>query len=137
MILASVTGYAVTLVTFVAIDLIWLGIMAPRFYKPTLGDIGLTNVNLPPAIAFYLLYPLGLVIFAVEPALESGTASTALMYGALFGFFTYATYDLTNQATLRNWTSSLSLVDIAWGTVLGATSSLVAFVAVGGILFNI
>jgi len=126
--LRSVTVYVVTLVTFVAIDLTWLGIMASRFYKPILGNIGLAGVNLPPAIVFYLVYPLGLLIFAVEPALRSGTASTALLYGALFGFFTYATYDLTNQATLRNWTSSLSVVDIAWGTVLGATSSLVAFI---------
>ena len=134
--LPSVTGYVVTLATFVAIDLTWLGIMAPRFYKPILGDIGLASVNLPPAIAFYLLYPLGLMIFAVEPALRSGTAGTALLYGALFGFFTYATYDLTNQATLRNWTSLLSVVDIAWGTVLGATSSLLAFVAVGRLFSN-
>ena len=134
--LPSVIGYVITLVTFVAIDLTWLGIMAPRFYMPTLGDIGLASVNLPPAIAFYLLYPLGLVIFAVEPALRSGTAGTALLYGALFGFFTYATYDLTNQATLRNWTSSLSVVDIAWGTVLGATASLIAFAAVARMFPN-
>lgn len=134
--LPSVIGYVITLVTFVAIDLTWLGIMAPRFYKPTLGDIGLASVNLPPAVAFYLLYPLGLVIFAVEPALRSGTAGTALLYGALFGFFTYATYDLTNQATLRNWTSSLSVVDIAWGTVLGATASLIAFAAVARMFPN-
>jgi uncharacterized membrane protein len=137
MMLPSVTGYAVTLVTFAAIDLMWLGIMAPRFYKPILGDIGLAGVNLSPAVAFYLLYPLGLMIFAVEPALRAGTAGTALLYGALFGFFTYATYDLTNQATLRNWTFSLSVVDISWGTVLGATSSLVAFVAVSRIFSNI
>ena len=135
--LPSITGYLVTLATFVAIDLIWLGIMAPRFYKPILDDIGLTSVNLPPAIAFYLLYPLGLMIFAVEPALRSGTAGTSLLYGAMFGFFTYATYDLTNQATLRNWTSSLSVVDIAWGTVLGATASFVAFVAVSRAFPNI
>lgn len=134
--LPSITGYVITLMTFVAIDLTWLGIMAPRLYKPTLGDIGLASVNLPPAIAFYLLYPLGLVIFAVEPALRWGTGETALLYGALFGFFTYATYDLTNQATLRNWTSSLSVVDIAWGTVLGATVSLMAFAAVGGLFAN-
>jgi uncharacterized membrane protein len=136
MMLPSVIGYVITLVTFVAIDLTWLGIMAPRFYKPTIGDIGLASVNLPPAIAFYLLYPSGLVIFAVVPALRSGTVGTALLYGALFGFFTYATYDLTNQATLRNWTSSLSVVDIAWGTVLGATASLIAFAAVARMFPN-
>lgn len=134
--LPLVVGYVITLVTFIAIDLTWLGIMALRFYKPTLGDIGLDGVNLPPAIVFYLLYPLGLLIFAVKPALKSGTSVTALLYGAMFGFFTYATYDLTNQATLRNWTLSLSVVDIAWGTFLGATSSVVTFAAVSRIFPN-
>ena len=128
--LGSATAYLVSLVTFVAIDLTWLGVMAPRFYKPTLGDIALANVNLPPAILFYVLYPLGLVIFAVEPSLRSGSIGTALLYGALIGFFTYATYDLTNQATLRNWTVSLTVVDLAWGTVLGAVVAFVSTVAV-------
>lgn len=128
--LGSATAYLVSLVTFVAIDLTWLGVMAPRFYKPTLGDIALASVNLPPAILFYVLYPLGLVIFAVEPSLRSGSIGTALLYGALFGFFTYATYDLTNQATLRNWTVALTVVDVAWGTVLGAVVAFVSTVAV-------
>lgn len=128
--LGSATAYLVSLVTFVAIDLTWLGVMAPRFYKPTLDDIALANVNLPPAILFYVLYPLGLVIFAVEPSLRSGSIGTALLYGALFGFFTYATYDLTNQATLRNWTVALTVVDVAWGTVLGAVVAFVSTVAV-------
>ena len=128
--LESATAYLVSLVTFVAIDLTWLGVMAPRFYKPTLGDIALASVNLPPAILFYVLYPLGLVIFAVEPSLRSGSIGTTLLYGALFGFFTYATYDLTNQATLRNWTVSLTVVDLAWGTVLGAVVAFVSTVAV-------
>ena len=90
--------------------------MAPRFYKPTLGDIMLPGFKLPPAIVFYLLYPAGLVIFAIAPALSGGVMGTAALYGALFGLFTYATYDLTNQATLRNWTSQLTLVDAAWGS---------------------
>ena len=83
-------GYLVALVTMVVIDLAWLSVMAPRFYKPVMGDIALAGFNLPPAIIFYLLYPIGLVIFAVAPALKSGSISTALIYGALFGFFTYA-----------------------------------------------
>jgi uncharacterized membrane protein len=127
MMLASATAYLVSLVTFVAIDLTWLGIMAPRFYKPILGDIAVSGVNLPPAILFYALYPIGLVIFAIQPALKSGSMSTALISGALFGFFTYATYDLTNQATLRNWTLQLTLVDVAWGTILGAISASISF----------
>ena len=125
--LASAVAYLVSLVTFVAIDLTWLGIMAPRFYKPILGDIAVSGVNLPPAILFYALYPIGLVIFAIQPALKSGSMSTALISGALFGFFTYATYDLTNQATLRNWTLQLTLVDVAWGTILGAISASITF----------
>jgi uncharacterized membrane protein len=127
MMMASATAYLVSLVTFVAIDLTWLGIMAPRFYKPILGDIAVSGVNLPPAILFYALYPIGLVIFAIQPALKSGSMSTALISGALFGFFTYATYDLTNQATLRNWTLQLTLVDVAWGTILGAISASISF----------
>ncbi|MCX7310562.1 MAG: DUF2177 family protein [Hyphomicrobiales bacterium] len=120
-------GYFAALVTMVAADMAWLGVMAPRFYKPTLGDIMLSGFNLPPAILFYLLYPIGIVIFAVNPALKSGSIGTALFYGALFGFFTYATYDLTNQATLRNWTVQLTIVDVAWGSVLAAATAAVSF----------
>ena len=64
-------GYLAALMTFVACDMVWLGMMAPRFYRPTLGDIAISGVNLPPAIAFYLLYPIGLLIFAVNPALRA------------------------------------------------------------------
>jgi uncharacterized membrane protein len=128
------SSYLIALVAFVAIDLTWLGIMAPRFYKPTLGDIAVAGVNLTPAIVFYVLYPLGLVIFSIDPALRTGSASTALLYGALFGFFTYATYDLTNQATLRNWPLSLTIVDVLWGTLLGAVVAFCSFVTISRLL---
>jgi uncharacterized membrane protein len=121
-----VAGYLAALVTFVAADMVWLGTMAPRFYKPTLGDIAISGVNLAPAIVFYAIYPIGLVIFAINPAFKSGSLAAAALYGALFGFFTYATYDLSNYATLRNWTLQLTLVDVAWGTVLGAATSVVS-----------
>jgi uncharacterized membrane protein len=101
--------------------------MASRLYRPTLGDIMLADVNLPAAIAFYLIYPIGLVIFAILPALKSGSLAQAMLYGALFGFFTYATYDLTNQATLRNWTTQLTLIDAGWGTLLGAIAAAAGF----------
>ena len=127
-------AYLIALVIFVGMDMIWLGIMASRFYRPTLGDIALPSINLAPAIVFYLLYPIGLVLFAVHPALRTASVSAALICGALFGFFTYATYDLTNQATLRNWTLSLTLVDVAWGTILGAVTSCVAVSALGKFL---
>ena len=116
-------GYAATLVVFVIADMIWLGTTMSRVYRPTLGDILIAGGNLPPAVAFYLLYPVGLLIFAVLPALKNGSISTAIVYGALFGFFTYLTYDLSNYATLRNWTLQLTIIDIAWGTVLGAIAA--------------
>ena len=120
-------GYLAALATFVVADMVWLGLMTPRFYRPTLGDILITGVNLPPALVFYLVYPVGLVIFAVNPALKSGSIWPALLYGALFGFFTYATYDLSNYATLRNWSLPLTAVDIAWGSVLAALAAGVSF----------
>jgi uncharacterized membrane protein len=112
---------------FFIVDMVWLSIMASRFYRPTLGDMALSGVNVAPAITFYILYPIGLVIFAILPGLRSGSMTTALLYGALFGFFTYATYDLTNQATLRNWTIQLTLVDIVWGSVLAAAAAMAGY----------
>ncbi len=122
-------AYIAAFVTFVAVDMVWLGFMAGRLYRPTLGDIALSSVSLIPAAAFYVLYPVGLVIFAIAPALKSGGIGIAGLYGALFGLFTYATYDLTNQATLRNWTTQLSLVDMAWGTLLAALAAAIGFLA--------
>lgn len=129
-----IASYLVALATFVAADMVWLTTMAPRFYRPTLGDIAISGVNLPPAISFYLIYPVGLLIFAINPALKSGSISTAVLYGALFGFFTYATYDLTNHATLRNWTFQLTLVDVTWGTILAAITSVITFWVAGRLI---
>ena len=109
-----VTAYAAAFVAFVAADMVWLGLMVNRVYRPALGDILIPGVNLPPAIIFYLLFPVGLLIFAVLPALKSESTAMALGYGALFGFFTYATYDLSNYATLRNWTVQVTAIDMAW-----------------------
>ena len=119
-------AYLSTLVVFLLCDMAWLGTMASRLYRPTLGDILLADVNLPPAIVFYLIYPAGLVVFAVLPGLKAESLGQAALSGALFGFFSYLTYDLTNQATLRNWTSQLSMLDVAWGTLLGAISAVAA-----------
>ena len=98
-----------------------------------IGDLLLPTVRLQPAALFYLIYPLGLMTFAVHPALHGGSVAGALMAGALFGFFTYATYDLTNFATLRDWTMAVTLMDIGWGCVLGAVTSAAA-VALSGSL---
>jgi uncharacterized membrane protein len=119
-------AYTSTLVVFLLCDMAWLGTMANRLYRPTLGDIMLGSLDLPAATAFYGIYPIGLVIFAVLPALKSASLPEAALSGALFGFFTYMTYDLTNQATLKNWTLQLSAIDIGWGTLLGAMSATAA-----------
>ena len=115
--------YLAILLPFGMLDAVWLSLMGPRLYRPTLGNILLTNVNLPAAIAFYLIYPIGILVFATLPALKAGSVGPALMYGALFGLLAYATYDLTNQATLRNWTLQLTLADMAWGSVASAVAS--------------
>ena len=107
--------------------MVWLTTMANRLYRPTLGDIMLADAKLLPAVAFYLIYPAGLVIFAVLPAVKSGSLAQSAILGALLGFFSYMTYDLTNQATLRNWTFQLTLADVTWGTLLGAISAAAAY----------
>jgi uncharacterized membrane protein len=109
--------------TFVAIDMIWLKTMAERLYRPVLGEILRPEPNLTAAAIFYLLYPLGLIGFAVLPANHEGSELRALTSGMMFGFFTYATYDLTNQATLRNWSTTLTIADICWGSLLAGVSA--------------
>jgi len=120
-------AYLCTLAVFLPCDMVWLGTMANRLYRPTLGNILLSDANLPAAAVFYTIYPVGLVFFATVPALRSGSLAQASLCGALFGFFTYMTYDLTNQATLKNWTTQLTVIDIGWGTLLGAISATAAF----------
>lgn len=115
-----VYAYATTLVLFLVADMMWLGTMTGRLYRPVLGDLLLAKPNLPAAAVFYLAYPVGMVLFVVAPALRGGGVPQAAAWGALFGLFTYGTYDLTNQATLRNWSTVLTMVDVAWGTALGA-----------------
>ena len=128
-------AYLAILLPFGALDAIWLSLMGPRLYRPTLGDILLANVNVPAAVSFYLIYPVGILVFATLPALKAGSVAPALIYAALFGALAYATYDLTNQATLRNWTLQLTLADMAWGAVasgLAGAASYYATRTVGG-----
>jgi len=120
-------AYAVALIAFIGLDMVWLGTMVDRLYRPVIGDMMAASVNFPAAILFYLLAPAGLVYFAVAPALRTSSLASALTAGAAYGFFTYLTYDLTNQATLKNWSTALSAADIAWGVVLGAMSSAIAY----------
>ncbi len=110
--------YLITVPVFFALDLLWLGILAKDFYQRHLGYLMRPQVNWVAAISFYLLFIIGIVIFGVKPALEAQSPIRALVYGALFGFFTYATYDLTNLATVRDWPFVVTAVDLAWGTAL-------------------
>ena len=121
--------YAVTLPIFFAIDLVWLGVVAKNFYRQHLGHLLAPQVHWGPAVLFYLVFIGGIVFFAVKPALEANSAMRALAYGAFFGFLTYATYDLTNQATLRDWPVIVTLVDLAWGTVLSASVAYLSYQA--------
>ncbi|WP_252181393.1 DUF2177 family protein [Azospirillum sp. B4] len=126
--------YGATLVVFLALDAIWLTRMV-GFYRQVMGDMMAEQPRLAPAAVFYLLMVAGIVFFAVEPALRSDAPLTnALVRGALFGLVSYATYDLTNHATLRLWSARLSAVDMAWGAVL--TSLAAAAGALAGSYFS-
>ncbi len=120
------TLYIISVPIFFFIDMLWLGVFAKDFYQTKLAHL-LGEVQWGPAIIFYLLFLLGLTYFATYPATLSGSLKTAILLGAAFGFFTYMTYDLTNLATLKDWPMSVVLVDIAWGTLLGASVAGVAF----------
>jgi uncharacterized membrane protein len=124
-----VAAYFVALIVFVIVDAIWLSVMANALYRPILGDILLPSLRAAPAIMFYLIFPVGIVAFAAMPAVKSGSLSTALLYGFLFGAIAYSTYDLTNYATLRNWTLQLTLIDIAYGAVSTGLSALAGTLA--------
>jgi len=119
--------YAVALPAFLAIDLIWLGLVARSFYQNQLGHLMRAQVNWAAAIAFYLLFVAGVVVLAVGPAVERQSFTLALGLGALLGLVTYAAYDLTNLATLEGFPLTVALVDLAWGTVLCATVSAVTY----------
>jgi uncharacterized membrane protein len=115
--------YLIALIIFLAIDMFWLGLVAKNFYSGQIGSLMKSEINWPAAIIFYLLFVVGLVFFVISPAIEKGSWTYALVFGALFGLITYATYDLTNLATLKDWPLLVTIVDLAWGAVLAASVS--------------
>ena len=119
-------AYLSVLIVFGGLDAIWLSKMGPLLYRPTLGEILAPRPRLAPAIAFYLTYPVGIVVFAVVPALHSGSTASAFAMGALFGAIAYATYDLTNYATIRIWTVRITAVDIIYGAFASAVAAVAA-----------
>jgi uncharacterized membrane protein len=122
-----IISYALTFVVFFIVDMAWLGFIAKDLYKKYLGDFLSEQVNWTAAVVFYLLFIVGVFIFAIMPSVEKNSVVSAVTLGALFGFFTYATYDLTNLATLKGWPITIVFIDILWGSVLTAIVSTAGF----------
>lgn len=119
--------YAIALPVFFAIDMIWLGLVAKDFYRNQIGFLLKPDVNWVAAILFYLLFIGGLILFVIEPAMTKNSLVHALVFGALFGLITYATYDLTNLATMKDWPLLVTIVDLIWGSVLASSVSVITY----------
>lgn len=119
--------YIIAFIIFLAIDALWLGLVAPRFYKAQIGHLMAERPNFIAALIFYLLFIIGVVYFVVNPAIEAQSITKVLVAGALFGFMTYATYDLTNLATLKDWPITVTIVDLIWGTSLSTLIGLFTY----------
>lgn len=119
--------YIVTMIVFFIIDIAWLGFIAKKLYRESLSYIMADSTNWPAAIIFYALYIGGILFFVLNPALEKESIKYAILVGALFGFITYATYDMTNLATLKDWPLKITMIDILWGTSLNAFTAGISF----------
>jgi uncharacterized membrane protein len=122
-----IIAYLASGLAMLGLDVIWLSLTASRLYKPELGDLMLAKFNAIPAVLFYLLYVFGIVMLAVLPAIAERRMATAILRGALLGLVAYGTYDLTNQATLRNWSTLVTIADLCWGTFLTAFAAMVGY----------
>ena len=122
-----VISYLLTFGVFLIIDMLWLGVVAKNIYQKFLGDFITNDVNWVAAFTFYILFVIGVFIFIVTPAVNKDSVYYAIYMGALFGFFTYGTYDLTNLATLKNWPLSIVIIDMVWGTILSSIVSVAGF----------
>jgi uncharacterized membrane protein len=134
MITKYLIAYIATGISFALIDSVWLSTMYKRLYQPEIGEVLMKGLRWGPAITFYLLYILGIIIFAVSPALVSGKWQTALFQGAMLGFFCYMTYDLTNYATLKVWSLKVTVLDMIWGTILTGGAALGGYIVTTMIL---
>jgi uncharacterized membrane protein len=119
--------FIIALPVFFVIDMVWLVLVAKKFYQEQIGFLMKPDINWFAAIIFYLLFIAGLVIFVISPAVEKHSWVHAILFGALFGLITYATYDLTNLATLKDWPLLVTVVDLIWGTVLASSISLITY----------
>jgi uncharacterized membrane protein len=119
--------FLTALPVFFAIDMVWLAVVAKNFYQKQVGFLMKPDINWLAAIIFYLLFITGLIVFVIMPAMVKQSWVHALLYGALFGLVTYATYDLTNLATVKDWPLLVTVVDLAWGSVLAASVSVITY----------
>jgi uncharacterized membrane protein len=120
-------GFSASLAALVCCDALWLGLIARSFYKARLGSLLLDRPLWTAAILFYFIHAVGMTVFVVRPALAADSPTTCILRGALFGLCAYATYDLSNLATLRGWSATVTAIDIGWGVVATAAASLVGF----------
>lgn len=120
-------SYLLTFGVFLIVDMLWLGVIAKNLYHHYLGDFLSDKVNWTAAFIFYFIYVAGISVFVIYPAVHKGSVLYALLMGALFGIFTYATYDLTNLATLKDWPLPIVFIDIVWGAVLSSVVGLSGF----------
>jgi uncharacterized membrane protein len=127
LLLKWLASYVLTSIVFFAIDMVWLGLLAKNLYRKYLFGLLADQVNWSAAIVFYLLFIVGIFVFVILPAVEKNSLFTAVWLGAFFGIITYATYDLTNLATLKNWPLPIVFIDIAWGAVLTSLVSMAGF----------
>ena len=128
-----IAAYVGTGVAFAAIDFVWLSTMTDRLYKPVLGPIMAPKPDMAAAVAFYLIFIGGIVFLAIAPALREGAWTRAALNGAVLGFVAYATYDLTNQATLAVWDIKLTVLDLIWGTVLSTAAATAGYFAANAV----
>ncbi|CAN5258614.1 DUF2177 family protein [soil metagenome] len=126
-------SYAIAAVLFILMDMLWLGLIAKNFYKDKLGSLMSPDVNWIAAVSFYLLFIAGILYFALYPALKDASWQAALLKGAFLGGLCYATYDLTNMATLKGWPWQIVVVDIVWGVVLTGSISVITYFIVSAI----
>jgi uncharacterized membrane protein len=124
-----IVTYIATLITFLAIDMVWLTWLARATYVAEMGDLLRKPPNITAAVAFYLLYAAGLIFFAINPGIKAGSVFQAMLLGGALGLIAYGTYDLTNLSVLNNYSVKIALIDLVWGTVLsGATAAIVALI---------
>ncbi|MEX1377466.1 MAG: DUF2177 family protein [Eubacteriales bacterium] len=129
----SILQYLIVFAIFLVIDFVWLGLAAKKLYSKNLGYLMKEKPNFVAAFVFYSIFVVGLMAFVINPAIEKGSLLDALKWGALYGFVTYATYDLTNLATVKDWPIKITLIDLLWGTFVSCATSVLGYIAISTI----